>query len=366
MFRCCCSTLSLLLLLAACTDKNDRIPKNEQPPDRYRIPASPFESQLNGMNIYFGNLHSHTFYSDGLMSNVNALLWARDTVGYDFYAITDHAELLTQQEWDDNLFVADSLSVPGKFIALRGFEWSSNTYGHCDVFNTSDFTNANDLPDLSLFYIWIMARNGLGQFNHPGRTGNNFDTLRFFPEARNFFFSIETINRDYSNTGNTFLPFFQEALDKGWQVAPAGNQDNHSMSTTCHRTALIAAELTLPGILEAMMNRRMYSTDDPNLKIIFRFNEYWMGASVQHTGRATFFICAEDDEPIQKLELLANGMIVDSCVPARTMNSILWNPSLIISGHSFYYLKVFTNNLKDNDNSIQTAITAPIWFNVQE
>lgn len=40
--------------------------------------------------VYFGNLHSHTSYSDGSGTPENAYRHARDVAGLDFLAITEH------------------------------------------------------------------------------------------------------------------------------------------------------------------------------------------------------------------------------------------------------------------------------------
>ena len=63
---------------------------------------------MDGKNFFFGNLHSHTSYSDGEGTPGETFAWARDTAGYDFYAVTDHAEQLTEAEWLDTGTQADA------------------------------------------------------------------------------------------------------------------------------------------------------------------------------------------------------------------------------------------------------------------
>ena len=45
---------------------------------------------LTTANVFFGNLHSHTSYSDGSGTPTDAYLHARDVAGLDFLAITEH------------------------------------------------------------------------------------------------------------------------------------------------------------------------------------------------------------------------------------------------------------------------------------
>ena len=96
---------------------------------------------MDGKAFYFGNLHSHTAYSDGEGTPDEAFLWARDIAQYDFYAITDHAELLSAAEWDDISIQADYYTLDGTFLAIRGFEWT-HLNGHICVYNTDSYTSA--------------------------------------------------------------------------------------------------------------------------------------------------------------------------------------------------------------------------------
>ena len=48
-------------------------------------------------NLYVGNLHSHTSYSDGSGTPAQAFEYARDVASIDFLAITDHHHVLTAE-----------------------------------------------------------------------------------------------------------------------------------------------------------------------------------------------------------------------------------------------------------------------------
>ena len=142
----------LCLIVYGCLPEGDEnlfLPLNDFP--------APLEKYMEGKKIYFGSLHGHTFYSDGTQSPLGVLQWAKDTVHFDFYAITDHGEQLTEAEWNDLKRKTDSLTINGKFVALRGFEWSSNVYGHCCVFNTELYTGANSIPEFSGLIQWLTA-----------------------------------------------------------------------------------------------------------------------------------------------------------------------------------------------------------------
>ena len=103
--------------------------------------------------IFFGDLHVHTtfsqdaFYSahlwfrgEGVHPPADACNFARFCSSLDFFAITDHAEGLTQEMWKDTITSiknCDAVSDSGKrFGSLAGWEWTQMAstpeahYGH--------------------------------------------------------------------------------------------------------------------------------------------------------------------------------------------------------------------------------------------
>ena len=54
----------------------------------------PKVSHTGKFNVYYGYLHAHTEFSDGRGEAVSAYKMARDEAKLDFFAVTDHSELL--------------------------------------------------------------------------------------------------------------------------------------------------------------------------------------------------------------------------------------------------------------------------------
>ncbi|MFP4418467.1 MAG: CehA/McbA family metallohydrolase [Chitinispirillaceae bacterium] len=327
-------------------------------------PTTPPDSSVQ-MNFYFGNLHSHTAYSDGAGSPQEAVRWARDSAGYDFYAITDHAELLTPAEWDSTGQVIDAHTVDGEFVAIRGFEWTHNTFGHINVLGTSCYVGSDDIDDLGTFYDWIDRTDGLAQFNHPGREPSVYCDLAFQADVHDNFYGIETGNKNLANISGIYLPFFTSALKKGWRVAPTNNQDNHTLSTNSHRSVIIAAALTRDDLLDALRERRLYSSDDPNLELTFKSGDYWMGSNIVGDGGLyTFYVSVADDEPIDKIQFLNKaGTVLDTHIPptARTAASAYFKTKVV--SDDCFYVKVYGNDTNNDEPGYeqQIVVSAPIW-----
>jgi hypothetical protein len=109
-----------------------------QKPDGAAAGAVPCSFPLpGGMCPYYGDLHSHTSYSDGQATPLVAFETARAN-GMDFFGITDHAFMLDDNEWADIKAQAQAASVIDEFVAFGGFEqrtrnttaWMSFTAGY--------------------------------------------------------------------------------------------------------------------------------------------------------------------------------------------------------------------------------------------
>ena len=113
-------------------------------------------------NLYWGDIHSHSSYSDDAYQSGNltppggALDYARTNSLLDFAAITDHAEMFTRPEWVLTKQMVDDRNVPGEFVTLLGFEYTNSNptnepgYGHkCVIFRDSN------VPDDPIGYVGL-------------------------------------------------------------------------------------------------------------------------------------------------------------------------------------------------------------------
>ena len=139
--------------------------------------------------VRFGNLHSHTSYSDGSRTPAEAYTMACAQDGIDFFAITEHNHDKGDRKGDILIFnrpdlyrgtpealvdTANRLDAPGACVTLFGQEFSTISSGnHVNVFDVADVIDApNGRFDLLL--NWLAAHPDFGgaepllQLNHPG------------------------------------------------------------------------------------------------------------------------------------------------------------------------------------------------------
>jgi hypothetical protein len=117
-----------------------------------------------GLNLYWGDIHGHTGFSDGYGLPDEYYDRARNDKLLDFCAISDHAEFISHYSknirmsdgsatplWRMLYDAANAHNVPGQFATLHGWEWTSNKYGHRNVY----FRDATNI-----------ARNPVGVLTH--------------------------------------------------------------------------------------------------------------------------------------------------------------------------------------------------------
>jgi hypothetical protein len=389
----------IALLFSACSGSgsDDAInPSGDQINENNQKDEPITEAGLLGeMNIYYGNLHGHTNYSWPEVNGytpAESFAYAKD-LGLDFCAVTDHdvwldinlkpRYWLNDKAWKEIGQAADDANADGDFVAIRGFEWSNPTYGHICIFDTPDYTDFlitpfdPVLPCLTpSIYSWIDRKNAIAQFNHPGREEKMFNRLEYDEAAADNLVLMETGNKDDGNYTNDFIPNYILALDKGWKLGPAANQDNHVLHINSHRTVIIAPDLTRKALFAAMQERRTYATDDTNMRVIFKSGDTWMGSTVMSEDDSIVLtVMVKDDEPISSLEIITNnGAVAAEKSFSSEETSDIWQVTVPCKNGSYFFLKVTEEDTQsdelsnrtfpdeDRTNGTQVAVTAPIWI----
>jgi hypothetical protein len=345
-------------------------------------------SAVSGANIpydtyqtYFGYLHAHTSFSDGSGTPEEAYQYAREIGKLDFFAITDHGELIIfwpwNKKWDKIKAAADANNIPGSFVALWGFEWSNPLLGHMNIINTSDYTNCLTHFTLDGIYDWLQDRpSGFGTFNHPGDYDSLMMEFRHFDRTDSDAVA-QMVGVETWNSSNGFSRYYyknnwagcdESYLDtgdqKGWLLGALGGQDNHDKSwgtKNQFRTAVLAKELTRDGIVEAYRARRFYATEDKDLYLDFRCSGYPMGSQISGVARH-FTVTASDKsgDTFKAVRLYRNGALLDTqSVSGNSVNVDFADDSY--RGNAYYYVIVQENDDNDGNGINDEAISSPIW-----
>jgi hypothetical protein len=331
-----------------------------------------------GYNLYFGDLHTHTGYSDAY--DKESTPWdafqAAIDAGADFMAVTDHiaiwnayhAYVADPEEWADLLAAADYYTSKD-FVAMAGYEaWLLANCGEVNVYNVRDLPPEQPLgyrqDRLPNFYDWLAAQpGGIGQFNHPLYVSDNFENYAFYTEARDIGMSvIEVHNEDF------YEDSYIMALDAGWHIMPAANSDTHYsdwMASHEMRTVLLAEDLTPDELYGAMSACRGYATLDRNLEIRYTLNGAVMGSVLSDVEAATYTASIQITDPdgpgdeITLVEIVSDGGVVVASEPTSgtTVDLTLEFES---EDARYFYVRVTTASPLNGDPGV-TAWTSPVW-----
>lgn len=351
---------------------------------------------------YFGQLHSHTQYSDGAGSLESALAYVKalpDNANVDFVAFTDHSNYFdksgaanpegalydmtkateySQQTWKSykDAVAAFNTENAGSMVAIAGFEmtWSGGP-GHINTFNTPGIVSRNNTTlnnktkdaGLQAYYKLLSqaeGANSISQFNHPGTTFGNFIDFGYWDAVVDTrMYMVEVGNGEGQIGAGGYYPSYEQyimALDKGWHVAPTNNQDNHKGrwgNANDARDVILTDDFTEDGIYEALRARRMYATEDKNLELDYTVNGNMMGSIIDVPEKLNFEISFNDPDrtdSIAKVELVVNSGKVaytwDSAADlAKGSVSVELAPE-----YTYYFVRV-----TEGDGDL--AVTAPVW-----
>ena len=351
---------------------------------------------------YFGQLHSHTQYSDGAGSLESALAYIKalpESANVDFVAFTDHSNYFdksgaanpegalydmsqateySQETWKayKDAVAAFNTENAGSMVAIAGFEmtWSGGP-GHINTFNTPGIVSRNNTTlnnktkdaGLQAYYKLLSQTEGvdsISQFNHPGTTFGNFIDFGYWDAVVDTrMYMVEVGNGEGQIGAGGYYPSYEQyimALDKGWHVAPTNNQDNHKGrwgNANDARDVILTDDFSESGIYAALRARRMYATEDKNLELDYTVNGNMMGSIIDVPEKLNFEISFNDPDrtdSIAKVELVVNSgkvaYIWDSAADL-TKGSVSVE---LAPEYTYYFVRV-----TEADGDL--AVTAPVW-----
>lgn len=285
--------------------------------------------------IYFGDIHCHSAFSDGLGEPLDCYRFARDWIGLDFCAVTDHARYVSDAEWAESCRAANLTNQDGAFVTLVGYELShpatgeKNLYypggegpllremlpGHEEVHPIEEYVE-QWLECRALMMAHLHARH-LHAFYHPKlcrliEVYSNWGCCEA-PGARPPF--IPAMRADFSGQ------YALDALQSGWRVGFAANSDDHMARpglSGWHRverayhsglTAVYAPALTRQAVFQALYRRHTYATSGARIRVFCTANGVLPGESLPE-GKIRFFMDAAGEGPLARLELIHNGRVI--------------------------------------------------------
>lgn len=363
-------------------------------------------------NFYFGNIHSHSSYSDGNKDSTatgyytpgDDYSYAKASYHMDYLGIAEHNHFSSTNNpgmhvyhYSMGLYQADTANHNGSFVAMYGMEWGTISQGgHVVVYGVPALIG------------WESGSGGWGSTNNYDIYCAKGDFTSFWPIVRSYPTAFCTLahpqTNDYGNlidaagvytaetdsvvvgiairsgsamsttTNYTDPPAtsyeskYLRALAKGYHVGPTIDHDNHYATfgrTNPSRTVVLATSLNRDSIMAAYKAMRFYASDDWNAQVVFSINGRLMGSDFVTNNNSNISVTVNDpDAPgdpndnVSKIEIFygitgsgTNATLLTSNTGSTTLNFA--HTSSINT--SYYYFAKITQVGGD------IIWTTPIW-----
>jgi len=272
--------------------------------------------------------------------------------------------------------LADASYSRDEFVSFRGFEWSTPTVGHLNVWFSErytdglrqnafitptaiaevdrvapvpsqivdNFSKAPELATMRFFYDWLASapdrdvrsggNDGIACFNHPNEFGN-FEQFAYNAAAAPLIVSCEALNadRDFFWFGLDYDPPrpnpLNACLNAGWRVGFTGVSDEHSTEygkPGMARGGLWLSSLTRAGVRSALEARRSFATWEPGLRIDALANGVPMGAGFAFDAGAVTIELDIDGGP----ESVGRALIVEVIRPGSVTPTLLESVPVVV------------------------------------
>ena len=339
--------------------------------------------------IYWGDMHGHTRNSDGKGSLDDYFTHARDVAKLDFVVVSDHdfgnaaPWRMPKETWRLTQDKVDQYTVRGKFVAIAGYEWTSQPkywtpeeplfkgsvkyYNHKNVYFPSrvDYLFSAKDPAYNspnLLARAVMQHGGLIQNNHLESGPDGRDQFDYDPAYSLVIVNTEMWPDTMRYKGRTYTgnseKIWRDFLNKGGKTGLVGSTDTHEGKPAA-KTAVLATELTRPAIFEALRRRRNYAVFNARIVLDFTIDGHVMGEETEISGNPRIAAAVKGTHKIEEVAIVRNGATIHALNPG-TQEVRLECEDRSFPGCGYYYLRVIQADKDEHGNPSQ-AWSSPIW-----
>jgi len=339
--------------------------------------------------LYWGDIHSQTFFSDGLRCPEELYAFARDEAFLDVFGLADHSESLTDRQWDYFTTVTNDYNEDGRFATILGLEWTNSGIGHRNIHypgSSGPILRCSDKHFSKLKNVFAAARDhgALAIPHHSANVTMGVDwSLGHDPESERLveIHSVWGTSERPESAGNT-RPIrtlggeksgqhVVDALGLGRRFGFVGGGDIHDgrPGDELHRLqekpeqygllrrqgimGVWARELTREAIFDALWNRRAFATSNVRTYLTFHVCGAFMGSEVEHCGSRSIKVHAVSEVPIVSAEIVRNCEDVLKVEPND--RELSWDiEDEGTDGSDWYYVRL---TREDGEN----AWSSPVW-----
>jgi hypothetical protein len=250
------------------------------------------------LRLFKGDLHTHTFASDGVLS-VDALAQHAAMNGLDYLAISDHNQMVSR----------DSLLEHPHLTLIPGVEWT-HYRGHANFLGVDRPYDepfiANTLEEVQMRFASARRRGAFISINHPCDPVVPFQFDIFSLP----FDCLEVWNGPMRGSNLQAIGLWQSMLMAGRKVPICGGSDYHRDSLLLFAggpaTCVYAMSASPADILDALRQRHAFITFSAS------------GPTLEMTAGGAMLGDSVDFSQVQQVEYIARGLFAGDVVQIVT------------------------------------------------
>lgn len=349
------------------------------------------------LNLYWGEIHTHTIFSDALGQIDEHFGCAINNACLDFGAVSDHDTWLhnNAQNYDIIKAKTEQYNKPGEFVTLLGYEMWVTKDGkyssHANIYfpgPDGPMIARMDVKDI----LDVCRKEGAiaiphhTQYGYPNMGVNWDHWAEFTPREMPVVEVFSTHgNSEYFGCPRSVLwpakgQSVQDGLARGYRFGLIGGSDYHEcllghpmdiekyprtvnnrhMQTHTGLAAVYAKELTREAIFDAIRSRRVYATSGPRILLDFRVGDTMMGGELKLASADTprkISVSAGGTRRIARIEVLRDNQVVHSASPGLLDAEAAFEDDTPARNGTFYYVRV-------TQADGEQAWSSPVWMNL--
>jgi hypothetical protein len=345
--------------------------------------------------LWWGDLHSQTFFSDGLRCPEELYHFARHESFLDIFAMADHAGHLTDRQWDYFTAVTNDSYAPGEFATLVGFEWTNHWPGHRNCYYRGEGGplvrgGAQTLEAIERLYDTAREHDALLIPHHTANVKMGVEWEAAAEPEHERLVEIHSVwgtSERHEDAGNRFPirtsggeqvgRHVIDALNTGRRLGFIGGGDIHdgrpgdelhhlqgdepAHYNLLHRQGIMgvwAPELTREAIFDALWDRNCFATTNVRMPIRFSVCGEQQGGSVRSDDDRPVHLWAASEVPIARATIVRGGEDWQVLEPHERV--VDWSVEDAASGGSEYYYA----RIEREDGWM--GWSSPVWVNCHE